>query len=165
MSELFQRTLYVRSNPRGEAISHPRAGTLRRLLTCLACGLLFSAVVFTVQSILGVLHWSTGYAILLFGMTMSLTTWGSEQLWYAAFRGSRIEPCSAAGFLARIPFWYMACGIGYTVGMLAAKKLGLIGFYDVPVSAVFTLGARTGLAQLLIMQLLLSKYRAYHDAC
>ncbi|HTK81183.1 MAG TPA: hypothetical protein VL633_02735 [Bacteroidota bacterium] len=159
MSEFARRSLYVRSGSREQVISPPGAGTRRKLLACLLCGLSFSLIVFTVQSILGVLHWSTGFAILLFGMTMSCTTWGAEQLWYAAFRGSGVEPFSTAGFLARLPFWYMACGIGYTIGMLAAKKLGLIGFYDVPISAVFRLGARTGLAQLLMMQLLLSNYR------
>ena len=39
-------------------------------------------------------------------------------------------------YLTAVPFWFLGGAIGYTIGMLTAKKLGLLEFWDQPIAPI-----------------------------
>ena len=110
--------------------------------------------VWILQHVLGLVHWSTVTAMLIIGVVMSFANWGAERLWYSIIAGMMREPLSLVGFATRIPFLYVASGIGYVICMLAAKKNGLIEFYDIPARTLFIVGARLGIVVWLSLQFL-----------
>ena len=115
---------------------------------------IIAIVVFTVQHALGIIHWSAFSANLFIGAMMSIVLWGAERLLNSMMNRMMMEPSSLRGFVLRLPFLYVAGGIGYTGGMVIAKKIGLIRFYDIPIQPVFVFGARMGIIVLLALQLL-----------
>ena len=118
----------------------PLRGTLRNFWYGCAIG-----IVLLIGSLLyggdGVDH-LIGFIIV--GDAVSFSGWGAERLWYSTIAKMVMKPFSLLAYATRIPFWYMAGGIGYTMGMLIAKKLGLLTAYDIPVKNVFDLGGWIG---------------------
>ena len=115
-------------------------------IACIAgCG------VFFLHGLRGAVHWWSigGYALI--GACVSFICWGSDVLW----RGSVVPIVSGSRwsfiYCTRIPFWWIGGAISYTLGMLLAKKLQLIGFYDIPVKPIFILGGQIGCAVLLLL--------------
>jgi hypothetical protein len=133
---------------------YPHDVVLRMLARAVAFAGITAIVVFVAQHALGIIHWSTLGANLLIGAMMSGALWGTERLVNGMMNKMMIEPSSLRGFVLRLPFLYVASGIGYTGGMVTAKKIGLIGFYDIPIRPVFTFGAGMGIVLLLALYLL-----------
>ena len=124
-------------------------------------------VVFIVQHALGIIHWSAFGANIFIGAMMSIVIWAAERLLNSMMNRMMMEPLSLRGFVLRLPFLYVASGIGYTGGMVIAKKIELIGFYDIPIKPVFVLGAGMGIVVLLAFHLLsyyLSKKRVWSSS-
>jgi hypothetical protein len=98
------------------------------------------------HGIFGLVHWYTWNAYLLIGLSLSLFGWGGSLL-RRTLTDRNVGPTrSALGMLSGLPFWFFSGGCGYTTGMLIAKKLLLLGFYDIPVRPIFLLGGIIGCA-------------------
>lgn len=69
----------------------------------------------------------------------------ADLLWRA-----QIAPALPSGALpaiaTRLPIWYVGGGAAYLLGLLAAKRLGLLVVYDIPVKPHFLFGAALGAA-------------------
>jgi len=95
------------------------------------------------HGIFGLVHWFTFYAYLVIGISLALFSWGGELLW----RSLTDRPSNKwAAIMSALPFWFFSGGCGYTTGMLLAKKLSFIGFYDIPVRPIFLVGGIIGCA-------------------
>jgi|ERR1041385_1421784 hypothetical protein len=90
----------------------------------------------------GALNWRNAVGFLLIGNGVSFFGWGAERLWYATVSTMVENPFSISAYCSRIPFWYIAGGIGYTLAALMAKKLGLLDVTDIPVKGLFDVGGR-----------------------
>ncbi|MBI1805959.1 MAG: hypothetical protein HYR76_02770 [Ignavibacteria bacterium] len=73
---------------------------------------------------------------------------GVERIWNLTVKEMLRNPLSWYALLTRIPFWFMAGGMGYLIGLLLAKRFGLLDFYEVPVKPLFVVGARLGMGVL-----------------
>ena len=89
-------------------------------------------------------RWSNYAGFLLVGYCMVLLGWGSNRLWHDSIRVMVKNPVSMLAYTSRLPFWYLAGGMGYTLGMLMAKKYGLLSIYDMPVKLLFRFGGILG---------------------
>ena len=89
-------------------------------------------------------QWYEFPGFVLAGCGVVFVGWGVERLWLSAVAQVIARPFSFFGFATRLPFWYIGGGVGYCVGMLFGKKLGVLWFYDIPVKSIFTEGARMG---------------------
>ncbi len=107
------------------------------------------------HSVLGAVHWwsFSGYVIVGFGLVFF--SWGAERIWWNTIGAMFHRPFSMMAYMSRAPFWFIAGGIGYTLGMLLAKKFSLMGFYDIPVKPLFMLGGKIGVIFQILMQVLL----------
>lgn len=52
--------------------------------------------------------------------------WGVERLWYSTISKMMNNPFSLIAFLTRIPFWFIAGGIGFSFPLLFANKYELL---------------------------------------
>ena len=89
-------------------------------------------------------QWYNLFGFLLVGIGISLFGWGSDRLWHSTISKMVMNPFSVLAYSSRLPFWFIAGGIGYTLGMLIAKKYGLLAMYDVPVKQLFQYGGKVG---------------------
>src|SRR5437016_11222359 len=104
-----------------------------------------AAVVYALHGLLGLVHWVNPAAYLLIGTAFTFLDWGTGRLWLNAVGSSMRHRDSLLAFLTRMPFWYLGGGCAYVLGMLLAKRFGLMGFYDVPVKPLFSLGGELGI--------------------
>ena len=88
-------------------------------------------------------------------LTLAVCGWGCDRVWNAA-----VAPLIGSShrwpvYLTRLPFWYMAGGMGITLGILIAKKYSLLDLYEIPVKPYFTEGARIYIAVQITVSLLI----------
>ena len=115
-------------------------------------GVVIAFVAFLLHSILGMVHWWSVFGYILIGMTISFACGSAEQLWWYMIASMVRNRRSLIAYVTRMPFWYMAGGAGYVIGMLVSRRLGLMAFYDIPVKPLFTFGGRIGVAIQLLLQ-------------
>lgn len=125
---------------------------MKNVIFYLITGIVTAFALFVLHAVLGTVHsWSAaGYLIIGYGMIFF--AWGAERLWFNMIATMMKEPFSAIAYISRIPFWFIAGGIGYTLGMLFAKKFDVMGFYDVPVKSLFIPGGMFGVIIQISMQ-------------
>jgi hypothetical protein len=87
-------------------------------------------------------------------LIVSASGWACERVWRAALGPLFGESRGWLVTLTRLPFWYMAGGMGVTLWMLIAKKYFLADIHDIPVKPYFTGGAEIYLAVQLALSLL-----------
>ena len=116
----------------------------RRSARILVEGILIALLIWAVHALFGLVHWQRLPGYLIIGYTISLAGRVADVLWKVTIEAMVKRPATLIGYLTRIPFWYLAGGVGYVLGMLVAKKAGLIGFYDIPVEPLFALGGKVG---------------------
>jgi len=109
-------------------------------------GLFGGAVAALLHGLFGLVHWYSWEAYLLIGLFISIAGWLGDLLWRTTVETSSGHPASSLAVLSRIPFWFLAGGIGYALGMILSKKLFLLGFYDKPMRPIFILGGIIGVA-------------------
>lgn len=109
------------------------------------------------HGIFGLVHWQSWPAYLFIGIGMSLTGAGAEQIWHSMVARMLARPHAPRGIVTRVPFWFLAGGMGYVLGMLIAKKLHLIGFYDIPVRLLFFRGGVLGCLLLALMNMIIAR--------
>ena len=96
-------------------------------------------------------------AYLIVGNCLSFFGWGAEQLWLLIISPMVKKTFSWYAYLTRIPFWYIAGGIGYTFGMLFDKKMNMITFADIPVKSLFSFGGQIEIFIQLLFQIRIYK--------
>lgn len=130
---------------RGDAapfMTGPRVDPLRGKMPNLACGVVLTLLFWVIHSVLGLVHWHSFAGYLIVAIMISFTGWAADRVWYATVEGMLKKPMAFIGYVTRVPFWYIAGGIGYVLGMLTAKRCGFMGFYDIPVEPLFALGGK-----------------------
>ncbi len=125
---------------------HVQHDDTRRAMSVIVRLLLAVGLTAAFHGVFGVVHWQRWLAYPCIGITIASMEWGGERIWHLTV--GRLAECSGGplNWLTRIPFWFLAGGIGYAGGMLAAKKMFLIGFYDIPVKPIFMVGGAIGFA-------------------
>jgi hypothetical protein len=126
----------------------PLLGTLRNLAYGMIAGLVLN--LYNVFS--GAARWEDAFGYLLIGNGLAFFGWGGERLWYATLSPMLRNPFSLTAYASRLPFWYIAGGMGYVAGLVAAKKAGLVGIYEVPIKSFFVAGGEVGILMQVILQ-------------
>jgi hypothetical protein len=105
--------------------------------------------------------WSEHLAgYLLLGASLALFGWGGNRLWQVTIGMMTAQLPRWAALVGRIPFWYLCGAIGYVLGLLAAKKYGLLTVYDIPVKPLFRFGGLVGMATQVPLEWLHSRITA-----
>lgn len=83
-------------------------------------------------------------AYIMIGACLSFFGWGGERLWHATLKN--FFHCPFAWYVAptHLPLWGMMGGIGYTIAILTAKKIGVYPVDEIPVKDFFLTGASLG---------------------
>jgi hypothetical protein len=115
-------------------------GTLRNFLM----GIFFGTVLLTGYARYEAISWNSTAALFLVGVMLSLFLWGSFRVWSFTVFPMMEKKGQTLQALTRIPFWCMAGGIGYTFGLLIAKKINLLTLQDIPVKSLFYFGCKFG---------------------
>ena len=105
------------------------------------------------HGLFGLVHWQTWLAYPLIGGAMSFLGWCAGRLWQVTVAHMLKHPDSLMGPMTRVPFWFFAGGMGYEIGMFAAKKMRLLGCYDTPAKPLFHLGGTLGCLLWLLMEI------------
>ncbi len=79
--------------------------------------------------------------------------WGSDYLWFTTIATMIEKPFGWLAYLTRIPFWWIGGGIGYTIGLLISKKLGLFNINEIPIILFFIFGGNLGMLIQAILQI------------
>ncbi|HUL44207.1 MAG TPA: hypothetical protein VLY03_07615 [Bacteroidota bacterium] len=104
-------------------------------------GLCLSAALALSNVLYGNVPWSahiSGY--LLIAASLAFFAFVSDRIWKSTTEPLVRNFHPLAVFGSRLPFWYFGGGIGYVIGLLLAKKAGLMTVYDIPVKSIFTFG-------------------------
>jgi len=101
--------------------------------------------------------WQIGLmvAFLVVGTVCATLLWTSHMIWSITITPMIREAPFWVSIATKIPFWYMAGGVGYTSGMLMAKILGLLFVYDQPVGLLFAFGGKFAVAVQIVALLIL----------
>lgn len=86
-----------------------------------------------------------GFGYLFVGVVLAFTGWGAERLWFEMILPIVRFPFTWYAYLTRIPLIYFSGAIGYTFGLLLAKRWGLMEVQDLPVRELFESGGKIGL--------------------
>jgi hypothetical protein len=89
-------------------------------------------------------HWYSLAGYVIIGCSMAAAMWIAEGIWHHALSPLDGGWDSGVRRFMRIPLWYVAGGAGYVAGMVVGKKIGAMGFYDIPIRPLFHTGARLG---------------------
>jgi hypothetical protein len=113
------------------------------LRNCLM-GLLFGVILLAGNALCEVVSWNTAGGMFAVGFTLSFFLWGSFRLWSFTVAPMLEERGKILHVLTRLPYWVMAGGIGYTMGLLIVKKIHLAVVQDIPVKHLFFYGGKFG---------------------
>jgi len=92
--------------------------------------------------------WNGIYGVLgnlLMGFCLSFFCWMAERLREYLVLPVIRHPRSIPNSLFRLAIWFLAGGMGYTLGLLIAKKNGLIWMLDRPIRHHFIIGGEAGI--------------------
>jgi hypothetical protein len=114
------------------------------LLMIAANAVLFGAAAAAMHGIFGFVHWHTVTSYTVIGTAMALTGWGGMLLMRSATARSFVPSGSAVALALHFALRFFAGAAGYVLGMLMAKKMSLVGFYDIPIRPIFFHGGALG---------------------
>ncbi len=89
---------------------------------------------------------------LLIGVSLSFFGWGTERLWYSMISPIFSRPFSWYAYLTRIPFWYIAGGVGYSLGLVLAKSFCFRDVELIPMKSHFADGGLIGVIFQAVLQ-------------
>jgi hypothetical protein len=107
----------------------------------LGLGIAGAAATFTIGMFGGRFWWGQLPGFLPVAITLALSGWACHRVWTASLHPLLHGAAGWKAGLSRIPFWFMAGGMGTVAGLLIAKEYGMLDFPDVPVKPFFTSGA------------------------
>lgn len=119
---------------------HPAPRPSRGALRTISAGIFFSLVLlagylFFRQCSIGAIEGE-----MIAGITVSVFLWGSFSVWRHTVQPLLHGRGTLLRALTRLPFWFMAGGMGYTVAMLTAELAGMLPVRDRPAAALFLSG-------------------------
>jgi len=121
--------------------SHNHGIGLAQVLQATLFGLCLSGILAGSNILYGNVPWSAhimGYVLV--GLSISMFVLGSDHVWRSTMKPMVLSSRPSVVYSSRLPFWYIAGGMGYVVGLLLAKKIGLLTVFDIPVKSLFTFG-------------------------
>lgn len=113
-------------------------------LAVLLSGVSLTITIASVNAVFGLFHWVYPQAYIVAGFVMSIIGWSIDRIWLSTVAMMLKNRQSFSAFISRCAFWCLAGGFGYTLGVLIAKRIGVIEFYDIPVTHVFRFGVALG---------------------
>lgn len=105
-------------------------------------GMLFGVIFIAGYAYHEILSFRSLGALVIVGLSVSVFLWGSFRLWSFTIAPMLGERRSLGHLLTRIPYWFIAGGIGYTLGLLVMKKTGFLDVRDIPVKDLFIFGGK-----------------------
>ncbi len=90
-------------------------------------------------------------------VAFSLSLWTGERLWRTTVGSLFSFQKLILIFLSKLPFWALAGGIGWEIGLLLAKRYGLLTVYDIPIRSWFIFGCTLGVLIQIIVSLLIDR--------
>jgi hypothetical protein len=87
-------------------------------------------------------------------IVLALSGWASHRVWSASLAPMLRGRAGWKVELTRIPFWFMAGGMGTVTGMLIGKEYLMLDIRDIPVRPLFTSGANAYTAIQIIAKLI-----------
>ena len=102
-----------------------------------------------------------GYVVV--GSIVALFFWGSERIWRTAVMPMRKNPFGWFDLATQLPFWYFAGALGYTLGLIVTKKIGLLIVFDVPIKPFFLFGGLCGTIFQIIMFFAETKFQRKYN--
>lgn len=138
------------------------AGFLRNCLM----GFLYGGVFLAGYALYETLTWSSSAGLVIIGLAVSFALWTSSRLWSFTLLPVIERTGKVVHLMTRIPYWFVAGGIGYTVGLLIIKKMNFFAVQDIPVKALFSFGGKFCAGVQLLFEcfgLFLSGIRKNHD--
>lgn len=114
----------------------------KQLFVTIGWGCLAGILLLSIESLYKGISWSNIGWYFLIGCSMMLAGTIAESVWHSLFASMIHKPWSLFVVVSKVPFWFMAGGIGYVVGMLALKKLSLFSVNEIPIQAFFDTGGK-----------------------
>ncbi|MDI6766677.1 MAG: hypothetical protein QME52_07635 [Bacteroidota bacterium] len=137
-------------------LNHRSERPFRNIARNFFYGLLASVVLLIIDYTFSQSSGNNIIGYLLCGWSIMYFEWGSEHLWFTTIAAMIEKPFGWLAYLTRIPFWWIAGGMGYTIGLLFSKKLGLFNINEIPIILFFIFGGNLGI----IIQVFL-QFRVY----
>ena len=136
----------------------PLRGTARNL----AIGMFLAVIFYFDYRVTVISVWSGIIGFIIAGWGIALMEWGVERLWYSTIGDMIHRPLAWYSFITRLPFWFIAGGMGYTIGLLTAHKTGLLSVQDTPVGSIFVFGGIIGLLLQCVLQIRIYRFVRWH---
>ncbi|MBI4809979.1 MAG: hypothetical protein HY800_00735 [Ignavibacteriales bacterium] len=133
-------------------IVHPSERPLPGIFRNIILGIIIGIFLTIIGIFRGWSGWHEIISYFICGILISFFGWGAERLWYSIVAGMMQKPFSMYAYLTRLPLWWIAGGIGYTIGMLFSLKMNFIYINDIPVKNIFFYGGFIGILFQGIMQ-------------
>lgn len=137
----------------------PAGGILR----CSVTGVIIGILLLLDSGLTAISTWPRISGLLVTGLSIAFTGWGAERLWYSMLGRMFLRPLKWYAYLTRLPFWFIAGGIGYILGLLASENYGWLSVQDIPVRSLFITGGYYGMMMQIFMQIRIYLFfRRYH---
>lgn len=94
---------------------------------------------------------------LICGCGIMYSAWWGEHLWFTIITPIIKKPFGWLSYLTRVPFWWMASGMGFIIGLLVSKKLGLFNFNEIPIITFFIFGGNLGIVIQILLRIPLNR--------
>jgi hypothetical protein len=121
---------------------HPAPRLIYGVVRTIAAGLFFAIILLAGYLISEEFLIAEVAVALIAGMTVSVFLWGSFAVWRHAIQPLLHGRGTMLRAVTRLPFWFMAGGMGYTFGMLIVASARLLPVPDRPVAALFVAGGK-----------------------
>ncbi len=133
-------------------ITHPSERPFRGFIRNFILGIFIGSFLIIIKAFTKRLGGDEILSYLFCGILISFFGWGAERLWYSLIAVMFKKPFSFYAYLTRLPLWWMAGGIGYTIGILFMLKADYIVINDIPIKNVFFFGSTIGITFRGLMQ-------------
>jgi len=90
--------------------------------------------------------------LIIVGLTISMFLWGSYRLWSFTIAPIIGTEKKFIAPITRLPYWFIAGGISYTLGLLCMKKWNLMNVQDIPVKNLFLFGGKFSAAVMIVLE-------------
>jgi hypothetical protein len=134
---------------------HSSQNVIHAIFKNLFLGTLLGLIIYIIQLPTCMFGFNGIIGFIIAGNGLMFARWGVEILWSSIVSKMVENPYSWFAFLTKIPFWYLAGGIGYTLSILISKRIGLIEFYDIPINPFFHTGGKILVVVQIVFQIII----------
>jgi hypothetical protein len=119
---------------------HPAPHLVSGVLRTIGSGVFFAVILCSGYLFYGDLSLAAAGTHLLAGMTVSVFLWGSMTVWRHTVQPLLHGRGTMLRGVTRLPFWFMAGGMGYTCAMLTVASARFFPVRDRPAALLFLAG-------------------------